>query len=87
MTELVKRTALCIVNADAEAVEEEINPTSPSWGEYLARAAISEIFNWLENPSEDAKIAGINTVDDSSGRLTMRKYEAMLTQMRKEAGV
>jgi len=65
VAELVERVALKIIAADSEAVEDEIAPTSPRWAEVIARAALSEIFDWLEKPSAKTLDAGMDAADDA----------------------
>ena len=48
MSEMVERVARAVIYADAEAVENEIEPTSPKWAIALARAAIAA----MREPSE-----------------------------------
>ena len=40
MSEVIDRIGAAIVRADADAVEDEIEPTSQPWARRLARAAI-----------------------------------------------
>lgn len=55
-------------------------------GEAYARAAIAEVFDWLDTPSEEAWHA-CNVENFEAEPTSQDIWQAMLNQMRKDAGI